>query len=200
MPLEAERCESGSNGSRDWSRFCKALSEPKQGLDLLYSRGVVTFPKHRRGGMQFTKPQDRTSQNVGVAGGGTGSYLVILWCLPTAEGVDEWKWEGGSGDMAAHLRNRRPPPSGETWVTCGELGVTGPEQWGALGSALPPYSHIDFLPGLIAWGQVDRARGLGQAQTSGSEKNMRGTYSFHSINITKTYNTVVEGRIHSDPE
>jgi hypothetical protein len=50
MPLEAERCESGSNGSRDWSRFCKALSEPKQGLDLLYSRGVVMFPKLRRGG------------------------------------------------------------------------------------------------------------------------------------------------------
>lgn len=145
MPLEAERCESGSNGSRDWSRFCKALSEPKQGLDLLYSRGVVTFPKHRRGGMQFTKPQDRTSQNVGVAGGGTGSYLVILWCLPTAEGVDEWKWEGGSGDMAAHLRNRRPPPLrrnlGYLW------GVRGDWTW-AMGSTWvrpsPIFSH--WLP------------------------------------------------------
>ena len=50
MPLEVERCDSGSNGSRDWSRFGKALSEPKQGSDGLYSRGVVTFPKHRLGG------------------------------------------------------------------------------------------------------------------------------------------------------
>ena len=57
--------------------------------------------------------------------------------------------KSGSGDMSTHLRNRRPPS--KTWVTCGELEVTtAPEQWGALGSALPPYSHIDFLPGLIA--------------------------------------------------
>lgn len=60
-----------------------------------------------------------------------------------------WMSKNGKGtwDMAAHLRNRRTPP---TWVTCGELGVTAPEQWGALGSALPPCSHGDFLPGLMA--------------------------------------------------
>lgn len=46
------------------------------------------------------------------------------------------------------LETGDPPP--QTWVTCGELGVTAPEQWGALGSALPPYSHVDFLLGLIA--------------------------------------------------
>ena len=58
MPLEVERCDSGSNGSRDWSRFCKTLSEPKQVSDLLYSRGVVTFPKHRRG--RCSSPNLRT--------------------------------------------------------------------------------------------------------------------------------------------
>lgn len=200
MPLEAERCESGSNGSRDWSRFCKALSEPKQGLDLLYSRGVVTFPKLRRGGC--SSPNLRTG-HLKMLESLEEALDPTLWFCDVCQLLRVWMSENGKvalGTWLPILETGDPPPSGETWVTCGELGVTGPEQWGALGSALPPYSHIDFLPGLIAWRQVDRARGLGQSQTSGSEKNMRGTYSFHSINITKTYNTVVEGRIHSDPE
>ena len=88
----AEGCDSGSKESRDWSRFCKALSELKQGSDLQYSRGVVMFPKRRRGMMQES-PHLRTgcwvSDRVGVSGGGSGSYLAILRYLPTAEGVDE---------------------------------------------------------------------------------------------------------------
>lgn len=59
MPPEAEERDRGC-GSRDWSRFCRALSEPKQGSDLLYS-GVVRS-QNMKGGC---KSQDRTSQNVG---------------------------------------------------------------------------------------------------------------------------------------
>ena len=55
-------------------------------------------------------------------------------------------------DIAAHLRNRRPPnmnyPS-QGQEGCPEeakLGVTAPGQWGAL----RPYSYIDSLLGLLA--------------------------------------------------
>ena len=123
MALEIERCDSGSNGSRDWSRFGKALSEPKQGSDVLYSRDVVTLPKHRRRGC--SSPNLRTG------------HLKMLESLeealdPTLQLCDVcqllrvWLSKTGKGtwDMAAHLRNRRTP---RTWVTCGELGVTAPE-------------------------------------------------------------------------
>ena len=55
-------------------------------------------------------------------------------------------------DTAAHLRNRRPPNMSyprQGQEGCPEeakLGVTAPGQWGAL----PPYSHVHSLPGLLA--------------------------------------------------
>ena len=85
-------------------------------------------------------------------------------------------------DTAAHLRNRRPPNVNylKAQEGCHEeanLGVTVPAQWGAL----RPYSHIDSLP-QASWHEarwVDYMW-VGTEETSGSEKNMRGTYSFHS--------------------
>ena len=77
-------------------------------------------------------------------------------------------------DTAAHLRNREPPNMSylrEGQDGCHEeakLGVTAPGQWGAL----PPYSYVDSLPGLLAGGQVDRLhvgwnsqRSQGQSRT-----------------------------------
>ena len=55
-------------------------------------------------------------------------------------------------DTAAHLRNREPPNMSylrQGHGGCHEevkLGVTALGQWGAL----PPYSHIDSLPGFLA--------------------------------------------------
>lgn len=69
----------------------KGLREQKQGWDLLCSRGIVKFLTHGVGwggvGMRQKSPNPKAghpgAQNVGVAGGGSGSYSAILGCLTT---------------------------------------------------------------------------------------------------------------------
>lgn len=77
------------------------LSEPKQGWDLLFSRGIVKFLTHWVGEegvcgagndaeVTNLKSGCPDTQNVGVAGGGSGSYSAILWCLTKVRGWSEY--------------------------------------------------------------------------------------------------------------
>ena len=87
-------------------------------------------------------------------------------------------------DTAAHLRNRRPPNM--SYPRQGQEGCRGSEvrsdcTW-TMGSTSPIFSHsFPSRPlGMRPGGQT--MCGLEPSETSGSEKNMRGsgTYSFHS--------------------
>lgn len=75
------------------------LSEPKQGRDL-FSRAIVKFLTHWVGEegdcgagndaeVTNCKAGRPGTRNVGVAGGGSGSYSVILWCLTKVRGWSE---------------------------------------------------------------------------------------------------------------
>ena len=66
----------------------KGSREPKRGQDVL-STGIVKLLTHwgwgRMRNTRLLKAKFPESENVGVAGGGCGSYCVVLQCLTILE-------------------------------------------------------------------------------------------------------------------
>ena len=134
MPLEAERCDLKSNGSRDQSRCCKALSWSKGWISFI--QGVSSHsPNIGGGGAWVTKPQDRVLELPKC-----WIRWRSLWILPYHSMLWANCWACGwmkmgrvapesTRNMNAHLRHRRPPKISYLWGVRGDCSWTMGSTW-----------------------------------------------------------------------